>query len=772
MKNALFICLLAPLSFLHAGNLRLLQVEVENGPRFSVRFTIAWDNAWRNEQNHDAAWIFLKFQPNDPEYNARHTLVQPSGHTLLGKSSATLPDPVIEPSDDRVGVWVYPSKNHRGPVAWTLRVYFDPKSIGQFDSWQGAWQLYALEMVHIPEGGFTTGDPDTSALNAASFYRSGENGRYDGLYTISDEQQPIQIGDQPGNLCYRASEPEYQGDRKGWLPAAFPKGVQAFYLMKYEITQGQYAAFLNSLGNDVSHERVNFAGKIYYHSRGSISQINGRFVAGSPDRPLNFVGWDDGCAFSDWAGLRPMSELEFEKAARGTGRPLPHEYPWGTDNKNRLSRYVDTDDELKCAPGIEENQLNAQNRDVFGASPYWVMDLAGSLWERVVSVGHPAGRAFRGTHGDGRLEGYGFASNDDWPRGDHDPVAGFGYRGGGYYEHGKPAGDFNPHSPVGWRNFAAWSGGPRSIAYGFRCARTANKPASAQHLVPLVKDFLAARERKDEAAYRKMVSPDMRIWYEEKKGAGRPWNPHSPWARWDEYFNGKKTYGEFWQDSNAVSVTVTETNDFFTLIERPASRVQLTWWLDRNGKIEAYLVKGIPDPGTTDRQAAFETWARQHEPAELAYLLPDGRISPEGDRPERWKNILLRWRHVINAEKQIREAIAAFSRQVVAGDWAAVADAYTEDAKIFPPGASVLEKRAAIQSYWAGSPDITAHQIIPAEIRVNGAEAWDWGYYQGASVDKDGKENTWKGKYVIVWKETAPGVWKMYLDSWSRINGD
>jgi len=46
-------------------------------------------------------------------------------------------------------------------------------------------------------------------------------------------------------------------------------------------------------------------------------------------------------------------------------------------------------------------------------------------------------------------------------------------RGGGYYEHHRPAGEFNPHSPVEWRRFGAWGQGPRSVAYGFRAARTA-----------------------------------------------------------------------------------------------------------------------------------------------------------------------------------------------------------------------------------------------------------------------------------------------------------
>jgi hypothetical protein len=124
-----------------------------------------------------------------------------------------------------------------------------------------------------------------------------------------------------------------------------------------------------------------------------------------------------------------------------------------------------------------ESRLTDATRDQLGASYYWVMDLAGSVWERVVSAGHPRGRAFRGTHGDGQLSGYGIASNADWPSGDHDG-GGYGYRGGGYYERAveqrQSDREFNPYSPVAWRSFGAWGGGPRSVAYGFRAVRTAD----------------------------------------------------------------------------------------------------------------------------------------------------------------------------------------------------------------------------------------------------------------------------------------------------------
>ena len=121
------------------------------------------------------------------------------------------------------------------------------------------------------------------------------------------------------------------------------------------------------------------------------------------------------------------------------------------------------------------------------------------------------------------------------------------------------------------------------------------------------------------------------------------------------------------------------------------------------------------------------------------------------------------------AESIIREAIAAFSQKVVAGDWDAVAAAYTDDAKIFPGGQPILQGRAAIRGYWATSSKVLFHKITPSELKITGSEAWDWGVYEGRSVGADGKESTWKGKYVIVWKEVSPGDWKMYLDIWNRL---
>lgn len=124
-------------------------------------------------------------------------------------------------------------------------------------------------------------------------------------------------------------------------------------------------------------------------------------------------------------------------------------------------------------------------------------------------------------------------------------------------------------------------------------------------------------------------------------------------------------------------------------------------------------------------------------------------------------------------QEVIRRNARLFSKAVVAGDYDFVVNAYTEDGKIFPNNMDILEGPEALRKYWAPPPGKKSgtiyHKLMPEEIKVLGNEAYDYGYYEGKTRQADGSESKWKGKYVVVWKEVEPDVWKMYLDIWNRI---
>lgn len=469
---ALCACLLTSAASINAADIKIENAYFTQNTRSQptetfIVFTISWSDAWHNDRNHDAAWVFMKLVASGGGY--QHLRIEQNSFEVI--DGGVVP-PAVEIPDDQAGLFVYPAQPYRGDVKWRIKVKVDPESIGSANVGASALFAEAIEMVYISEGGFVLGDPDPAALRFSSFYRSDENGQPDGLYRITSSDQEIEIAPRKGALYYEVATPAYQGDQTGIVPASFPNGYDAFYIMKYETRQGQYANFLNTLSAGQSQMRAPFGGKGYFENRGTINIVDGEYTAARPERPANYISWDDGAAFADWAGLRPMTELEFTKAARGPGEPIAHEYPWNTDSNESVARYVNGEGDLVLEDGLDESDLTEENRARFGASYFWVMDLAGSVWEKCVTIGDPIGRSFRGTHGDGRLSGYGAATNSDWPSG-IDEAGGYGYRGGGYYQRDSRYTEFNPHSPIAYRPYGSWAGGTRSIAYSNRYVRSA-----------------------------------------------------------------------------------------------------------------------------------------------------------------------------------------------------------------------------------------------------------------------------------------------------------
>ncbi|GAB5399550.1 MAG: hypothetical protein Aureis2KO_11350 [Aureisphaera sp.] len=449
----------------HANDIKISNIAFDKD-KGQVQFDLEWENGWKNEKNHDAAWVFAK-------------LIFPNGSYVHGSLIDTKvirtvsgPKGKVAMAQDKVGAFILPSEVHRGNVHLRVQLSLH-KTLLRGLSDKVEVRVFGIEMVYIPEGSFFVGATEKEAVDYASFYESDDNGDPAGAFKISSEGQEIKVSPTKGNLYYKTGDSPYRGDHTGTIPTTFPKGHDAFYMMKYETTQGLYADFLNAIGPEWAHALSPHKVEGYYDKKGGIRFANEVYTADTYNRPANFITWDDGAAFADWAGLRPMTELEFTKAARGTSEPIAHEFPWGTDTTSELKRKVELNDELILEDGILEANLNDANRQVYGASYYWVMDLAGSLWEKCVTIGDEIGRNYRGTHGDGLLSANGSATNEDWPKGISEE-GGYGYRGGGYYHHGMKVSDFNPHSPTAYRPYGSWAGGKPSIAYSQRYVRTAN----------------------------------------------------------------------------------------------------------------------------------------------------------------------------------------------------------------------------------------------------------------------------------------------------------
>ena len=427
------------------------QVEAPSEPRFT--FELNWEHAFRDDRNHDATWVVLRSASDGSPVTLAAT-----GHAIVGEPAGEL-----RVTADGGGVFVQLAEPYRGDVSWTV-------TLGLREGWTERPEVWAVEMVYVPAGPFELGDSDPRARELGSFHTADGEGGAAGVVRVASEAA-LEVGSDRGTLTYAASQ--YTGDGAGPVPREFPKGTRAFYAMKHELRQGEYARFLNALPPRWQARRRpdELPEDTEDRASGSIEFVDGRFRAAQPTRPCNFVTWDDTCAYLDFLGLRPLTEFEFEKAARGPSQPVALDYPWGTASSDEMRRRVTPLRDLTPS-GIEGvARLDESNRAVIGASHYGVLDLAGSLWERVVSAGHAQGRAFRGTHGDGVLDPQsGDATNDDWPRGSR-AASGIGFRGGAEY-FGEPS-LTNPFSAVGIRTFAAYDGAHRYKTYSARGARTA-----------------------------------------------------------------------------------------------------------------------------------------------------------------------------------------------------------------------------------------------------------------------------------------------------------
>jgi hypothetical protein len=117
--------------------------------------------------------------------------------------------------------------------------------------------------------------------------------------------------------------------------------------MKYELNEGQWVGFVNSLplaaariNRDLTDSSHKNSDTVQYRNTISCSGSLLVCTTGKPDRAVGYLTWMDLAAFLDWSALRPMSELEYEKTARGSILPVAGEFAWGTTTITELKTEV------------------------------------------------------------------------------------------------------------------------------------------------------------------------------------------------------------------------------------------------------------------------------------------------------------------------------------------------------------------------------------------------------------------------------------------------
>lgn len=578
---ALAAILLCPLGLM-ANNIRIIGtpeiVKKDDKKKAAINFTIAWDNSWKSSKpaNWDAAWIYVKCWDG---LNWNHVYLDSAGHTPgnsdladyrvmnrdktgkkmpmvieCGKSTVYKKwrvNPDEEPTTGVVGVFLHRkdslgSGNIVVPGVSLLWTYTDQNFTYDDDL---VVKVFAVEMVYVPEGPFYLGGKGNAGSNNNSFTRNGATFGYP-FYVRSEN--PITLANSPADTTLWSTSNNLFA---GTLPAGFPKGYQAFYIMKYELTQEAYADFLNTLNQGqqdgctnavVANIGVNgsiwngaavqsnwnaltvyrqyimvtqrapsvtFGVDANQNGKANETVVVKRTIDGytdscamgidGQDLPVAFVSMLDLLAYADFAGLRPMTEFEYEKACRGDQPVVNDEYAWGSvtrtaysaanqmTNKNRGDEYVD--DQYNtidrghihhwwyCAPlrvGLFADSTST--RAAAGASYWGVMNMSDNVFEMCIGLGYNSeawtvGRLFQGVHGDGQLESNGKANVEKWAI----PANNTQY----YW---MPRGIVSPHGPSSYPNGGMvsnrnWYGGIASMdnrdtggyLSGIRCVRTA-----------------------------------------------------------------------------------------------------------------------------------------------------------------------------------------------------------------------------------------------------------------------------------------------------------
>ena len=415
---------------------------------YQVKFDLSWENSWSNGSSWDAAWVFIKYRSNGGTW--KHATLNWENGQGASDGHAYPSSALIHSNNDNTqggsyGAFICPSSiMNASTINYNnIELRWNYGIDNELDQDSFDICVFAVEMIYIPEGAYYLGDGDGIQESTNSFHLRDNNNNFLNInQTMSDQIETdvngygddAYIGGSSSNSNYYQFK--IDGDsgiftyyNSGSTLASsnlnYPTGYKGFYIMKYEVSQQQYVNFLNKIGANHATTRMNNSSQNRYGISGTYPNL----AAIAPARAINMVSIDDALAYLDWSALRPMTELEYEKACRGHQTPLVYEFCWG-DGSINTSTFTVTNDGL---PNATVNSISATGNALYGlpnstsngpfrcgifaasapnggrieagASNYGVMELSGNLAELTVGVSNTTQRAYQGNEGDGKLNG-------------------------------------------------------------------------------------------------------------------------------------------------------------------------------------------------------------------------------------------------------------------------------------------------------------------------------------------------------------------------------
>ena len=458
----------------------------------SIEFSLSWKNSFRFANFHDALWVFAKYYSKlDSQWH--HATIKTSGYSTGDGEDAV---EIVVPTDGK-GFFMRRGSSQYGVKdsveVQNAKVVWNWLADGIDERDKVKINLYAIEMVYVPQGTLSAGSIATDIAGSDCFYQNGATSPK----SISNENA-ITLQKAGTNLCYNTLSGAVT------LPANYPKGVRAFYIMKHELSQGSYAGFLDSL--TVSQQNARFMNK-FNDSKNVIKKVGVNYGCDADDNNVlnemnaaqyldgqgtacNFINWKDATAFVDWAGLRPMSEFEYEKVCKGTESTTAEIYAWSSA---QLKACVSLENEFSSLENSATyfaninigNNLDGpvrigmfsdlqydvpredRRRDLTGASYYGVMELSGNVAEICVRANLSGAILDYSAHGDGELK-----PDSDSNPGESD-VSGWPIQAGGYGIRGGGWSDLSERARTADRADMNFNLDTRDAKVGFRGVRTA-----------------------------------------------------------------------------------------------------------------------------------------------------------------------------------------------------------------------------------------------------------------------------------------------------------